>query len=96
VAWSTRELLTEKYPWLQDPSSHAPRGQAFVEGTAVQALVELYNPAQLDVLYRVHLIKDGTAEQRDAVESALDAAEDARATPPADDLTIVRHVQPHH
>jgi hypothetical protein len=58
--------------------------------------VELYNPAQLDVLYRVNLINDGTAEQRDAVEAALDAAEDARATPPADDLTIVSRIHPHH
>jgi DNA-binding transcriptional MerR regulator len=74
--------LTEEYPWLQDPTAHAPRGKAFVEGTAVQALVELYNPAQLDVLYRVHLINKGTAEERAAFEAAPDAAE----TGPAADV----------
>ena len=67
--------LTAKYPWLQDPGAHAPRGGAFAEGTAGQALRELYNKPQLEVLYRVYLINSGTAEQRDALEAALDAAD---------------------
>lgn len=68
--------LTEKYPWMQDPAKHVPRGAAFADGTAGQALRELYNPAQLEVLYRVNLINSGTSEELEAFEADLDAGED--------------------
>ena len=51
--------LTDAYPWMKDPSSEAPRGAAFAESTVGQALVGLYNPAQLDVMVRVHAILQG-------------------------------------
>ena len=51
--------LTDTYPWMKDPSSQAPRGAAFAESTIGQALVGLYNPAQLDVMIRVHTILQG-------------------------------------
>ncbi|WP_144794291.1 MerR family transcriptional regulator [Microbacterium paludicola] len=41
------------YPWLRDPGSRLPQGRE--SGSAevfVEALVELYNPAQLDVFVR--------------------------------------------
>ena len=69
--------VTQKYDSLQDPGSRAPRGAAFAESTMTQALHELYNPAQLEVLYRAHLISVGSTEQLDALEAALDAADHA-------------------
>lgn len=40
----------------------------------VQAIQELYNPAQLEVLYRAHLISIGAADDLATLEGALDAA----------------------
>lgn len=48
--------LNEKYPWLENPGLNAPKGRAFAESVIGQAIVELYNPAQLDVLVRTHMI----------------------------------------
>jgi DNA-binding transcriptional MerR regulator len=48
--------LTAKYPWLDDLGSKAPLGKAAAESLITDALVDLYNPAQLDVLNRSHLI----------------------------------------
>jgi DNA-binding transcriptional MerR regulator len=81
--------LAETYPWLNDPGSRAPRGNAFAEGTVVQALRELYNPAQLEVLYRAHLINNGTAEDLTALDAAIDAGTTAAATgsAPTDERT---------
>lgn len=73
--------LTETYPWLNDPGARAPRGAAFAEDTVTQALRELYNPAQLEVLYRAHLISNGTAEELAVLEAAVEAAADTRPTP---------------
>lgn len=64
----------EEYPLLRDPGSKAPRGAAFAENTMVAALRDLYNPAQLEVMYRAHLINTGATEQLNALETALDAA----------------------
>ncbi|WP_103529565.1 MerR family transcriptional regulator [Streptomyces sp. SM12] len=47
--------LMARHPWLGDPGAHALRGTAFAERVIGKAIVDLYNPAQLDVLYRVHL-----------------------------------------
>jgi len=80
--------LTETYPWLNDPGSRAPRGAVFAEGTVVQALAELYNPAQLEVLYRAHLINNGTAEEMAALDAAVDAKAAASTdSAPSDDGT---------
>lgn len=66
--------VTETYSWMSDPGARAPRGAAFAEDTVTQALWELYNPAQLEVLYRAHLINNGTAEELAALEAAVEAA----------------------
>jgi len=47
---------THKHPWLQNPGEAAPRGMAFAANTVGQALAELYNAAQIDVLVRVNTI----------------------------------------
>jgi DNA-binding transcriptional MerR regulator len=40
------------FPWLSDPARHLSKGERVTHGTFVEAMVELYNPAQLDVLSR--------------------------------------------
>jgi DNA-binding transcriptional MerR regulator len=50
------------YPWLNDPASRSAKGAATLESTMVESLRELYNPAQLDVLYRADLIIKGKTD----------------------------------
>lgn len=57
------------YPWLSDPAGHLSRSARVAEQTFVEAIVELYNSAQLDVLSRAGLL----------------AAEQNRAAPVADE-----------
>lgn len=47
-----RNLLD--YPWLNDPASHLAKSRDVTSETMVEAILELYNPAQLDVLGRAH------------------------------------------
>ncbi|MHC5797097.1 MerR family transcriptional regulator [Lacisediminihabitans sp. FW035] len=68
----TRQI--ERSPWLRNPASKARRGGLDVETTVVAAMQDLYNPAQLEVLYRAHLVSTGDSEKLDALEAALDAA----------------------
>jgi DNA-binding transcriptional MerR regulator len=52
--------LRARHPDLDGPYSDAPRGAPFVARTVGEALRDLYNPAQLDVLRRYHaLTRDG-------------------------------------
>ncbi|GEK80197.1 helix-turn-helix domain-containing protein [Agrococcus baldri] len=44
------------YPWLKDPAGRLPKGSQATQETFVEAVVELYNPAQLDVLARASMI----------------------------------------
>lgn len=53
LAPSVRDLVA-RYPWITDPGARSPRGSAYVGRTIGQAIAELYNPAQVDVLRRVH------------------------------------------
>jgi DNA-binding transcriptional MerR regulator len=63
------------YPSLQDTSAHSPKGSAYAQGTVVEALRSLYNKAQLEVLYRGHLLSTGAEEALAALESTLDEDE---------------------
>lgn len=56
--------LQARYPWLTDPVSRASKGAATVENTMIESLRELYNPAQLEVLYLATLIIDGKTDDR--------------------------------
>ena len=51
-----RNLLD--YPWLSDPVSHLSKSEHVTQRTMVDAMVELYNPAQLDVLARASVLAD--------------------------------------
>lgn len=44
------EQSLRDYPWLSDPGDHLPRGERVSQETFVEALQELYNPAQIRVL----------------------------------------------
>jgi DNA-binding transcriptional MerR regulator len=48
--------LAVRFPWLADPGADSARGSAFAASIIGEAVVELHNPAQLDVLRRVNLI----------------------------------------
>ncbi|MGH3954333.1 MerR family transcriptional regulator [Mycobacteroides salmoniphilum] len=48
----TRKLYAD-HPAMLNSTADAPRGQQFAERTVAQALLDLFNPAQLDVLVRV-------------------------------------------
>lgn len=51
-----RDLLAD-HPELQDVSADAPGGAHFADRTVAQAMKDLYNPAQLDVIRRTHLAR---------------------------------------
>lgn len=40
------------YPWLSDPAGHLSKSAHLTQQTFIEAIVELYNPAQIDVLAR--------------------------------------------
>ncbi|MBE3001034.1 hypothetical protein IDM40_20390 [Nocardiopsis sp. HNM0947] len=42
-----------EHPWSQDPAADSPHGSAHAERAMAEAVVHLYNPAQLRVLGRV-------------------------------------------
>jgi DNA-binding transcriptional MerR regulator len=67
--------LFEAYPWLTDPGAQARRSSTSVVGTVGAAVTELYNPAQLEVLYRASLVAAGGDDDLAALEAALDAAD---------------------
>jgi len=52
------------YPWLNDPAGRVTRGVDAVQETFLEALVELYNPAQLDVLGRASLMAQSRERDR--------------------------------
>jgi DNA-binding transcriptional MerR regulator len=53
-------MIYARYPELAAPHLDAPRGERFVAETAGQAMRELYNPAQLDVLVKAGTLLGGT------------------------------------
>nr|RZI34303.1 HTH-type transcriptional activator TipA [Cryobacterium sp. SO1] len=63
----------EEYPRLRNLASLGSRGTAFTKNTLVAVAQDLYNPAQLDVLYRAHLIATEEADLLADLEAALDA-----------------------
>jgi Predicted transcriptional regulators len=53
------------YPWLNDPAAHLSKSPYITSQTMGDAIRELYNPAQLDVLVRAHAV---ASERRRAAE----------------------------
>ncbi|RFA07132.1 MerR family transcriptional regulator [Subtercola boreus] len=54
--------ITSRYPWMSDPGSRAPRGARYAESTLGEAIHDLYNAAQLDVLRRVSMLRAPEAD----------------------------------
>lgn len=65
----TRQALAERvaavivkhlvnYPWLRNPAERLPKGSQISTETFGSALMELYNEAQLDVLFRANTIAE--------------------------------------
>ncbi|WP_203137286.1 helix-turn-helix domain-containing protein [Microbacterium sp. JZ31] len=84
---ATRENLAERlapdlaqslrdYPWLKDPVARLKKSPLATAETFVEAVVELYRPAQLQVLYRASMIAHRMLE-------AADAAGDEAASEPS-------------
>lgn len=71
LAKSLREI-----PWLHDPIGRLKKGSDVSAETFVEAMVELYHPAQLDVLYRTNLIANELLGAQDA------PADEPGGTPP--------------
>ncbi|MGB3730928.1 MAG: MerR family transcriptional regulator [Microbacterium sp.] len=60
-----RNLL--EYAWLSDPAGHLSKSERVTQQTFIEAIVELYNPAQIDVLARAGtLANDMVAARRAA------------------------------
>jgi DNA-binding transcriptional MerR regulator len=64
---ATRQSLAEKlapviarnlidYPWLSDPAAHLSNSEQFTQQTFIDAVVTLYNAAQIDVLSRASIL----------------------------------------
>lgn len=64
------------YPWLRDPGAYARRDAAHAEATVGQAVGQLYNVAQLEVLHRANLIATGQLEQLEEFERAVARKDD--------------------
>ncbi|TFD92083.1 MerR family transcriptional regulator [Cryobacterium lactosi] len=63
----------EEYPRLMNLASMGSRGTVFTRNTLAAAAQDLYNSAQLEVLYRAHLIATEDAKLLADLEAALDA-----------------------
>jgi hypothetical protein len=60
------------YPWLNDPGAHLAKSENVTMQTFIDAVVALYNPAQVDVLTRASLL----AHQR--LRTASEADDDTK------------------
>ncbi|MBZ2195345.1 MerR family transcriptional regulator [Occultella gossypii] len=59
LATSLAQTLAQNlrdYPWLNDPVSHLSKSTRVTQQTFIEAIVELYNPAQRDVLGRAGVL----------------------------------------
>ncbi|WP_159618701.1 MerR family transcriptional regulator [Arthrobacter zhaoguopingii] len=48
--------IFKDYPWLNDPEGQVTKSAAVTQDTVTESIVELYNPAQLDVIVRASSI----------------------------------------
>ena len=66
---ATRQRLAERlaptlvqnlieYPWLSDPAGRLSKSEHVTRQTFIEAVAELYNPAQIDVLSRAGILAD--------------------------------------
>lgn len=70
-----------EYPWLLNPSEHLSKSERVTQQTITEAIAELYNPAQLDVLGRASRLAD------ELLQARSDAPDD---DPRPQDLALAR------
>lgn len=76
-----------EHPWLADPTPNAAAGSKAALREAVdQAMTELYNLAQIEVIYRAHLL----ATDHDQTDERLEQVENADGDLPPDPGAIRR------
>lgn len=74
---ATRQRLAERlaptlvqnlieYPWLSDPAGRLSKSEHVTRQTFIEAVAELYNPAQIDVLARAGILADEQVQARRA------------------------------
>ncbi|MCH6230329.1 MerR family transcriptional regulator [Microbacterium sp. CFH 31415] len=63
------QLMTD-YPWISDPGAHLSRSPLVTQETFIEAMVELYNPAQRDVIARASILAH--AQLRDGADEGED------------------------
>lgn len=74
---ATRQRLAERlaptllqhliaYPWLSDPTDRLSKSEHVSRQTFIEALAELYHPAQIDVLARAGILADQQLQARRA------------------------------
>jgi DNA-binding transcriptional MerR regulator len=80
---ATRQALAERlapvlaknmadYPWLTEPGTHLKKSPTAAQEMFIEAMMELYNPAQRNVLGRAAMLARGLLDAGDAgTESAL-------------------------
>ncbi|WP_223773044.1 MerR family transcriptional regulator [Streptomyces sp. 135] len=56
--------LRARHPGLSDLASDAPRGRQHTARTIRTAITDLYNPAQVDVMRRLHALLSDTGDPR--------------------------------
>ncbi|AXB44740.1 MerR family transcriptional regulator [Amycolatopsis albispora] len=54
--------IQEKHPWSKDPMADSPQGVELAKNTMAHAVAELYNPAQIRVLQRLHALLENVTE----------------------------------
>ncbi|MEO3890140.1 MerR family transcriptional regulator [Nonomuraea sp. B5E05] len=59
--------MRKEHPWWNDPVADSPRGAHLAGNAMAHAVVELYNPAQLRVLQRLHHLLEQATETNDDV-----------------------------
>ena len=55
-----------EYPWLSDPEDRLSKSEHVTRQTFIEAVAELYNPAQIDVLSRAGILADEQLQARRA------------------------------
>ncbi|WP_250009734.1 MerR family transcriptional regulator [Actinoplanes sp. M2I2] len=89
----TRQSLAEKlaptlaqhladYPWLNDPAQHLSKDKHVTQQTFVDAVVALYNPAQLDVLSRAGALAQQRLSQSLAADISFTRGGTSGGSPP--------------
>ncbi|MEP7765191.1 MerR family transcriptional regulator [Sanguibacter sp. 25GB23B1] len=77
----TMRELTDTYPWISDLGTQSPHGEELVVDVLGEAILTLYNPAQIDVMRRSHEILQAEAAAESPEPRADETEHTAREVP---------------